>query len=122
LPFTRLEAKPEALRDNLKSLIAYPFLVAKKGERPYIELENGNQAAFPLEVDRVTIVDPDSRRAFKRLIAKTFKKEAFHAAHVEWINRIQKLWKELDSNYNYRTYKSVQDKISENRKRLALLQ
>lgn len=42
LPFTRLEAKPAAYRDNLKSLVAFPFLVAKKGERPYIELDNKN--------------------------------------------------------------------------------
>ena len=39
LPFTRLEAKPEAFRDNLKSLVAFPFLVAKKGEKPYAELD-----------------------------------------------------------------------------------
>ena len=69
----------------------------------------------------MTIVDPASRKAFKRLIKKTFNKEEFHAVHVEWIQRIGALWNELDSNYNYKTYKSVQDKIRENRKRLALL-
>jgi hypothetical protein len=25
IPFARLEAKPEAIRDNLKNLIAHPF-------------------------------------------------------------------------------------------------
>lgn len=50
MPFTRLEAKPEAIKNHLKSLIANPFLVSKKGRRPYIELEDPtNVDTFPLE-------------------------------------------------------------------------
>jgi len=85
LPFTRLEAKPEAYRDNLKSLVAYPFLVAKKGEKPYVELEYTSKTFSPLEGGHINILDPTSRKAFKRLIKKTFKEEEFHAVHVEWI-------------------------------------
>ena len=59
--------------------------MAKKGERPYIELDNKNEAIFPLEGGAMSILDRDSRKAFKRLLKKTFKKEEFHAAHVEWI-------------------------------------
>lgn len=56
MPFTRLEANPKAVKDQLKSIIANPFIVGKKGSKPYIELEDATfhttLTQFPLERQR----------------------------------------------------------------------
>jgi hypothetical protein len=108
-PFTRLEAKPLAVKDNLKNLIANPFLVGKKGEKPYVELDVQKPlVVYPLDrAMKLNLVDKDSRKAFKQLIKRSFKKAEFHSVHVEWIDRIRDLWRELESNPQYRTYKVV---------------
>jgi len=95
MPFTRLEAKPLAVKDNLKSLIANPFLVSKKGEKPYIELDHPKPlVVYPLDrAMKANLVDKDSRKAYKQLIMKSFKKAEFHAVHIEWIDRIRELWR-----------------------------
>ena len=122
LPFTRLDAKPAAIKDNLKSLIANPFLVSKKGSRPYIELDTKKRKVFPLERSTmVSFADKESRKAFKKLIQKSFDKEEFHAAHVEWIDRIRELWCKLAENKNYEIYKVLFERVSENKKRLEQL-
>jgi len=57
----------------------------------------------------------------RRLIKKTLKQGDFHAAHVEWLERIQQLWLKLDSNDNYRRFKEDNDKLLENERRLQQL-
>lgn len=55
---------------------------------------------------------------FKKFVQRTFKEEEKHEVHVMWINKIQKLWKDLDSNYEYQKYLKMFDKQILNKKRL----
>lgn len=96
----------------MKSLIANPFLVSKKGQKPYIELQGPKpKLTFPemYNWDKTRFVNKESRRAWKKLIDKTFKKEEFHAVHVEWLDRIRDIWLKLDENINFQKYKAVQE-------------
>lgn len=128
LPFTRLEAKPQALRDNLKNLIATPFMVSKKGERPYVELDRERQKLVNPVLELLEqkayhgFKSKESGQRFRKLIKKTFKQSEFHAAHVEWIDRIRDLWKKLDDNYLFEKYSAVQARIETNKKRIKVLE
>jgi hypothetical protein len=49
---------------------------------------------YPLDrAMKANLVDKDSRKAYKQLIMKSFKKAEFHAVHIEWIDRIRELWR-----------------------------
>ena len=79
-------------------------MVAKKGEKPFIELEKKNVKNFPLEkFESSRSIEPwvDRTKELNKLLKKTMTEEQnFHAVHVDWIERIQDLWDQLDNNYN----------------------
>ena len=49
MPFTRLEAKPQAIRDNLRNLLAQPIITSKEGNKPFQQLEIKDVSLFHLE-------------------------------------------------------------------------
>lgn len=70
--FTRLEAKPEAIRDNLKNMLENPYILSKKGTRPYQEIEKEKYKHFAVDINSFPIrLADESERAMKRLYKKT---------------------------------------------------
>jgi hypothetical protein len=64
-PFTRLDAKPQALKDNLRSVLKYPMI--KKPKEPCNKLKSFN---------------------FKKFVKRTFREGEKHEVHVMWIKKI----------------------------------